>query len=388
MAACADLRELVLLLPDGQLAAAEAARVREHLAQCEDCRRLLADVEEMRSVLRAEVPAPAPAALRGRVEARLEQADGGRLLRLPSIAAAVAAAVLVAWVLWAPLDLPRRARVETVAERRGLAEAEPPAATAGESAGDDTAAEPAPDDVWPEELGVFVLAPDAGAALERTLEQARPRLRSLASLELVREAIHEEVAAGTKGALLHPQGQAPAGESARLLKEVEEGEAIAAEEPVAADSFQPAPPPLVVLRAAAPLDLRLPGTGAGRKERAYGYGTEAAPEGVGDATKRTPPAQPSPEQSRDDAGAAGVARSGAPFRVQVLELPATDLPGFVERLRASAVVLDPPSLARLGALQVPRAGRERKAADSETRAGAPLGDPAARVRVILVLGPE
>jgi len=77
MSACEDIRELFDGRIDGELTAAEAARLEEHLASCEACREELAELERVWRALGVLAEVEVPEDLAERVLSRVRSAQRG-----------------------------------------------------------------------------------------------------------------------------------------------------------------------------------------------------------------------------------------------------------------------------------------------------------------------
>ncbi len=101
-ASCEDIRELMFDYIDGAPSDSDAAAFEAHIAECEACRRELAERREMLALVKASAAA-APSALYGRVMAEVEKTPQDKKILTPRLRvkpwmgslAAVAAAVMI-----------------------------------------------------------------------------------------------------------------------------------------------------------------------------------------------------------------------------------------------------------------------------------------------------
>jgi hypothetical protein len=122
---------------DGEVSAAEGARVEEHLGECGQCRALLEDLRLLSTATDAEEVPPVPEDLSRRIAWRLSHAGPvpakrSWIFRVPLAAAASLAAAAVLWVVWqqgtAPLGeatLPEERAPRSMAETEPQATGEP-----------------------------------------------------------------------------------------------------------------------------------------------------------------------------------------------------------------------------------------------------------------------
>ncbi|MCP3712762.1 zf-HC2 domain-containing protein, partial [Paraburkholderia sp. CNPSo 3274] len=85
---CNEARPLVDASVDRELSAADEWRVREHLAGCEPCRRVAADVQAISQIIRSAPYHRAPAGLAERIVAALPAMDAAPAQATPSPAPA------------------------------------------------------------------------------------------------------------------------------------------------------------------------------------------------------------------------------------------------------------------------------------------------------------
>jgi anti-sigma factor RsiW len=113
MSACKSIGPLLDGYHDGELGSLERWRVQRHLTGCGACRHDLASLEQIGGFVRASVAGAGATDLWDAIEARLPAARPAppprralrpRMLWMPGIAAAAAAAVLA---LWLPIDADR-----------------------------------------------------------------------------------------------------------------------------------------------------------------------------------------------------------------------------------------------------------------------------------------
>lgn len=128
---CAKIRELIGPYLDNELSADELSRVKAHLADCADCRRELAELEQVKGLVKSLPRHPAPKTLVERIEQLNKPVQASLLLRyrwvIPSLATA-AAAVLVVYV--SIISLPHyqsKAARPPASEVVAIAPAAPPA---------------------------------------------------------------------------------------------------------------------------------------------------------------------------------------------------------------------------------------------------------------------
>jgi anti-sigma factor RsiW len=97
---CADCRETLNALVDGEIAGDEAVEIRDHLAGCDECRREHRLLTETSSLLKeGHVRYPAPDVLKARLRSALAQAqplDAPRPVRGPSWIVLAAAGLVIA----------------------------------------------------------------------------------------------------------------------------------------------------------------------------------------------------------------------------------------------------------------------------------------------------
>jgi hypothetical protein len=115
MGDCAQFGPLREAFADGQIESDDAARLREHLAECPGCRRELRDRAALRRDIQRITLPEAPRELVDRIRTALDAEDrrgiGGRFARWPTVAAAaLAAALLLSIVLPAGASVPRVVR--------------------------------------------------------------------------------------------------------------------------------------------------------------------------------------------------------------------------------------------------------------------------------------
>jgi predicted anti-sigma-YlaC factor YlaD len=98
-----EIRSLLPLEAAGDLEAGESRRVREHVAECEECRRARADFAELGAVL-CSLPTPQPSA---EILARVQASAKSRLVSKQTrgegfavLAPLVAASWIAAWITW------------------------------------------------------------------------------------------------------------------------------------------------------------------------------------------------------------------------------------------------------------------------------------------------
>ncbi len=101
---CENAFELISASLDGELTAAEEARLREHLAQCPACRALQAELAGLQAATQAGLETVAPPELKARImdELPAQRKPAGKVVywrRWGAMAAAVALVALAAWQL-------------------------------------------------------------------------------------------------------------------------------------------------------------------------------------------------------------------------------------------------------------------------------------------------